>query len=123
MVKVLTRYLEGLRQSIVFYVGTSAKENDEIIDTCSTVGIGENNLWFHIKGESSCHVIAAINTEHEYTKKELKYIIKAGALLCKQYSRYKSEKNVSIIYTTLDNIEKTDILGRVLTKHTKEIII
>ena len=44
---------QGLNQSILFYIGKSAKGNFEIIDLASP-----DDMWFHINGDSSAHVIS-----------------------------------------------------------------
>jgi hypothetical protein len=56
-------------------------------------------------------------------KKQKQQIIKQGALLCKQYSRMKSMKNVEIIYTKIENVEKTNIVGTVSTFKNKTILV
>jgi hypothetical protein len=62
-------------------------------------------------------------TEADIDKKELRYVIKTGALLCKNNTnKLKSIKNVEIIYTQIKNITKTDIDGCVLTQNVKTII-
>ena len=58
-----------------------------------------------------------------FDKKSLKYIIKQGALLCKRYTtKLSKEKDVKIIYTTIQNVKKTNIAGMVTTSCTKSII-
>ena len=42
----------------------------------------EDDLWFHAKDVSSCHVVCEVPDDIK-KKKELMYIIKIGALLCK----------------------------------------
>ena len=51
------------------------------------------------------------------------YIIKQGAILCKQHSKYKSHKNVSIVYTYIKHVTMTNIVGTVTTENTKTIKI
>ena len=70
------------------------------------------SLWFHVGGgRSSCHVIAVI--PDGTNKKNVKYIVTQGALLCKKFSRYASEKDLEIIYTLRVNVTKTDVAGKV----------
>jgi hypothetical protein len=53
----------------------------------------------------------------------LRYIITAGALLCKNNTnKLKSMKNVNIIYTKITNVVKTNVPGCVITKDTKTIV-
>jgi hypothetical protein len=135
MKRLVTKYIPSLKISVVYKIGIDAKNNFEIIDQAD-----KNDIWFHLKGTSSCHVIACLKnityttldddmpncydlTFNELDKKQKQQIIKQGALLCKQYSRMKSMKNVEIIYTKIENIEKTNIVGTVSTFKSKVIVV
>ena len=115
--KTETLFLQGLNREITFYVGQNSAENFDVIDK------GEcHDLWFHANEESSCHVVAII--PKDIINKDKKYIIKAGALLCKNNTnKLKNLKNVEFIYTKINNIEKTTIPGCVSIKKDKKIII
>lgn len=105
-----------LNTSVVFLVGQSAQDNDTILQNAKS-----EDLWFHVNHKSSCHVIA--NTSDIIVpRKHMKYIIKQGAVLCKQYS-YPSDKNLEIIYTRVKNIETTNIPGKVHTHETSIVTI
>lgn len=110
-------FLQGLNREITFYVGENKNENFDVIDK------GEaDDLWFHASEISSCHIVAII--PKDIGNKEKKYIIKAGALLCKKYTnKLKRLKTIEIIYTQIRNIEKTEYLGCVNVKNQKNIII
>jgi hypothetical protein len=56
-------------------------------------------------------------------KKQKLQIIKQGALICKQNSKYKSEPNLDIIYTNISNVIKTNVIGQVQALNVKHIII
>jgi predicted ribosome quality control (RQC) complex YloA/Tae2 family protein len=101
---------------VQYLIGKNAKDNFRIIDLAKPT-----DLWFHIEEKPSCHVIAILPDGG--STKDLRYIIKQGAVLCKQYSRYASEKNVPIIFTTMDNVVKTDIPGSVETRGVKRVFI
>ena len=105
--KVETIYLPKLKQNIVFVIGKNAKGNDEAISDADP-----EDIWFHLVGQSSCHVIAKV--PEDLGRKERGYILRKGAELCKQNSREKSGKNVEIVYAKIKNVEKTDIPGRVI---------
>ena len=107
---------QGLNQSILFYIGKSAKGNFEIIDLASP-----DDMWFHINGDSSAHVIA--NIPDTVDRKQIKYIVKLGGVLFKQISRHKSEKKTEIIYTQVKNVQKTDTIGAVHCVNTKIVTI
>lgn len=110
-------FIQGLNKAIKFYIGQHKNENFDIIDK------GEpDDLWFHANEVSSCHVVAII--PKDISNKEKKYIIKAGALLCKKYTnKLKTLREAEIIYTQIKNIEKTSISGCVKTINNKKIII
>jgi predicted ribosome quality control (RQC) complex YloA/Tae2 family protein len=115
--KTETVYFSNLGLSIDYVIGQNANENFDIIDKANS-----NDLWFHAKDYSSAHVISTnIDT---INKKNLKYIIKRGGLLCKQYTnKIKSMKNVEVIWTDINNVSKTETLGTVNTHNTKTIIV
>jgi predicted ribosome quality control (RQC) complex YloA/Tae2 family protein len=135
MKRVVTKYIPSLQISVVYKIGINAKNNFELIDEAD-----KNDIWFHLNNESSCHVIACLKNITSMTldddvpngydlnfdelgKKQKQQIVKQGALLCKQYSRLKSMKNVEIIYTKIENVAKTDIVGTVSTYKSKVIAI
>ncbi len=116
--KTESKFIQSLNNTVEFKIGQSAQDNFDIIDESNP-----NDLWFHLYGESSCHVIATINTEIKLDKKQKRQIITQGALLCKQNSRHKSSKDVNIIYTEIKNIEKTEIIGSVHVNFQKNILV
>ena len=116
--KLESKYIASLKNSIDFKIGQNSQDNFDIIDISNP-----NDIWFHLYGESSCHVIASINPDIKLDKKQKRQIITQGALLCKQNSRHKSAKNVNIIYTEIKNIEKTEIVGTVHVNEQKSILI
>jgi len=113
---LVDKYIARLNATITYFVGQNALDNFDIIDQSE-----DEDIWFHLEGASSGHVICKIN--NEYNKKELKYIIVQGAVLCKQFSKKKSDKKVNIIYTRLKNVTKTDVLGQVNINNVKTITI
>lgn len=109
-------YIDKMKSSVEFTIGTNAKDNFDIIDNASP-----NDLWFHVEGKPSGHIIASI--PEDTNKKELQAIVKQGALLCKQVSKYASEKNLAIVYTQVKDLTKTNTAGSVLLAHQKTIVI
>jgi predicted ribosome quality control (RQC) complex YloA/Tae2 family protein len=135
MKRTVTRFIPSLKINLVYKVGSNAKNNFELIDQADP-----NDLWFHLHNEASCHVIACFKNIQYTTrddelpncydinfdyleKKEKQQIIKQGALICKQYSKLKSAKNVPIIYTKIEDVQKTDVVGSVLTTKGKIIVV
>lgn len=135
MKRTVTKFIPSLKKNIVYKIGYDSTNNFEIIDKAD-----KDDLWFHIKNESSCHVIACLkNIQYTFRhdefpnfydikfddldKKQKLQIVKQGALLCKQYSRFKSLQNVDVIYTKIQNVQKTDIVGKVTLFCSKTITI
>ena len=110
--------LQGKSIEVQFIIGTCAQDNFDAIDISDP-----DDIWFHVRDGSSCHVIAKIPIAGKLDKKMMRHIIKQGALLCKQESKYKSVKNLAIIYTKLHNVQKTDIVGSVIADHVSTILI
>lgn len=110
-------FLQGLNREITFYIGQNKNENFDVIDK------GEpDDLWFHANEISSCHVVAIV--PKDISNKERKYIIKAGAILCKKYTnKLRTLTEIEIIYTEIKNIEKTEYIGCVKVENQKRIII
>jgi predicted ribosome quality control (RQC) complex YloA/Tae2 family protein len=112
-------FIPKLNLDITFIIGQNAAENFQIIDDSQP-----DDLWFHVAEFPSCHVIAKINDiMANINRKDIKYIVKQGAILCKQYSKYKSVKNLEIIYTEISNVQKTNVIGSVITSNTKNVTI
>ena len=139
--RTVTRFIPSIGETIRYKVGRNAKNNVEIIEDSHP-----EDIWFHVSKESSCHVVAVMNLEYhnnkcnglydpekEYlrynfipdnlTKKQFMHIIKQGAVICKEYSKCKSEKNVEIIYTNVENVTPTNIVGTVSAFKSKKIVI
>ena len=112
-----TVFIQPIALSITYKIGQNQNEQFSIIDSS-----GENDLWFHANHESSCHVACEIPPEIK--KDHLRYLVKMGALLCKQNTnKLKSQKNVEIIYARIKDISKTNIAGRVYATNTKSISV
>jgi predicted ribosome quality control (RQC) complex YloA/Tae2 family protein len=112
-------YFPNLDMEVTFYIGKNKNENFSVID----MGDSED-LWFHAKDISSCHVVAIIPENEDFTHKELLTIIKKGASLCKENTTKLNEySNVEIIYTKLKNVIKTKTPGCVNTCNTKTIVV
>ena len=113
-----TIFIPAIKGEIEFYIGENAQDNFDIIDICKP-----NDLWFHVHKEFSCHVIARMPVDMKYNRNQISKIITQGALCCKQHSKMKTNKNVEICCTQLVNIVKTNVIGQVIMKEFKVIII
>ena len=108
-------FIQSIKREITFHIGKTQIENFEVIDKGD-----DDDLWFHAKNDSSCHVVC--NLPDDIDKKEMRYIITVGALLCKNNTnKLKSLKNIEIIYTQIKNITKTKIPGCVETQNVKTV--
>lgn len=115
--KIENILIKPLKREITFYVGKNQNDNFEVIDKGKS-----EDLWFHAKDISSCHVVCDL--PNDIDKKDLRYIITVGALLCKSNTnKLKSLKNVNIVYTQIKNVTKTDVDGCVLTQNVKTIVL
>ena len=114
--KIIEIYFDKLKMKIKYYIGKNNQDNFNIIDINK-----DTDIWFHIKNDSSCHVIASI--PDTIINKNINCIIRIGGQLCKHNTnKYKSIKEpVEIIWTQLKNIKKTEIIGNFLTENTKVI--
>lgn len=103
-------FIPLMNKNILFIVGENAIDNFDVIDNADP-----NDYWFHINDGSSCHVVASMDLDNhiKLSKKEKKYIIKKGAEICKMKSKYKSNQYVSVVFTKIKNVVKTDIVGQV----------
>uniref|UniRef100_A0A6C0DD24 NFACT RNA-binding domain-containing protein n=1 Tax=viral metagenome TaxID=1070528 RepID=A0A6C0DD24_9ZZZZ len=115
--KIVTRDFDSIDTIIEYKVGTNAQENHNIIDAADP-----EDIWFHISGCSSCHVICKI-PENINDKKILQKIAKQGAVICKANSKYKSYKNVQIDYTKIKNVTKLQTPGSVTVTNLKSVFI
>jgi predicted ribosome quality control (RQC) complex YloA/Tae2 family protein len=115
--KIISKYIDCIDTIIEYKIGTCAQENHDIIDAADP-----EDLWFHISGCSSCHVICKI-PEKVNNKKILQKIAKQGAVICKENSKYKSYKNVKIDYTKIKYVTKKEIPGSVIITNAKSIFI
>jgi predicted ribosome quality control (RQC) complex YloA/Tae2 family protein len=110
-------FIEGLDRDITFYIGQNQNENFNVIDKGHP-----DDLWFHAYGISSCHVVAII--PNDISKTDRRYIIKAGALLCKKHTNKLACINgVEIVYTEIRNLQKTKTPGCVKLVKQKTIKI
>lgn len=109
-------YIPNIKNNITFYIGQNAQENFQIIDESNP-----NDLWFHIHGNPSCHVVASIS--EKFNKKQLHKIAVQGGLLCKQHSKYKCSTNVNIVYCKMGFVRKTNIIGQVEIQNEKILVL
>jgi predicted ribosome quality control (RQC) complex YloA/Tae2 family protein len=109
-------YIKEIDKVVLFKIGRNAKDNFDIIDSSN-----KNDIWFHVDNLPSAHIISSV--PENMNKKELKYIVKKGAMLCKEHSKYQNIKDLNIVYTMISNVIKTNIIGTVNLLNSKIIKI
>jgi len=114
----VTKYIDAIKEYIEYRVGQNAKENFDLIDDSEA-----DDIWFHISQVSSCHVVASIPVDKNYDKNILKKIAVQGAVICKQFSKYKSERVVHVMYTKIQYLTKSPTIGAVSVEEYKTIIL
>lgn len=114
--KVITRYICCIDSNIDFIVGCDAADNMKILNEAMLT-----DIWFHIDGYPSAHVIAKIPVKKSFDKKQLFRIIKQGASICKEVSKFASQKNVKIVYTKVNDVIPTEKEGTVVVSKAKTI--
>jgi predicted ribosome quality control (RQC) complex YloA/Tae2 family protein len=112
-----TIFIQSIKKDVTFHIGKSQDENFEVIDKGR-----DEDIWFHANSASSCHVVCEMPADID--KKEIRYIVTVGALLCKNNTnKLKILKNVEITYTQIKNITKTKVAGCVETQNAKTIVV
>ena len=92
-------------------VGQSREENAELVNVSDP-----KNIWFHVANAPSSHVI--LKTTCKIKDIPLQ-VIKRCACLCKTHSKSKSVTKCDIIYTQIENVESTQVIGQVNTDSSK----
>jgi hypothetical protein len=101
------RKVAGFAEPLTFYIGTSAATNHAVLDAAKPA-----DYWFHANTTSSAHVLAVV--PDRTPRKQLKYIVKQGALLCKQATaKLAKEPNTPIMFIRAAHVQKTDVPGEV----------
>jgi len=108
---------------VSYDVGQNAQENHDMIDASEP-----NDLWFHVSGRPSCHVIAHVPEEvldmaSKARRVALRKITTQGAVLCKRFSKYASEKRLSLDVARVSDVEKSSVPGSVVVKGDPQAVI
>ena len=108
-----TQEMEYHGETYEIHCGRNAQGNNELLTQAAP-----DDVWFHIDGMSSAHVIL-VNKGSVSLRKIPKQVIKRAACICK--ASVKASGTVTIIYTQCKNVEKTDIIGMVIPHNVKNI--
>jgi predicted ribosome quality control (RQC) complex YloA/Tae2 family protein len=96
-------------------IGKNKNENWAIIDDASGT-----DLWFHISEMPSCHVLLKNDEKLRLVPRQ---VIKRCAYLCKINSAAKTVPKCDIVYATISNVKKTDIVGQVTVTQSKMVSV
>ena len=96
-------------------IGKNKNENWAIIDDASG-----SDLWFHISEMPSCHVLLKNDEKLRLVPRQ---VIKRCAYLCKINSAAKTVSKCDVVYATISNIKKTDIVGQVTVTQSKMVSV
>lgn len=106
---------ESIKYTII--IGQNKLENFKLIDDSNLY-----DIWFHIESEPSCHVILK-NSDGIKLRDIPRQVVKRCAYLCKINSKAKTKNNCSVIYTQLENVLKTNIIGKVAVDKYKTVMV
>ena len=82
-----------------------------------------DDVWFHIRDRPSCHVVATMPSDKKIDKKQLRKIAVQGAVVCKQFSKYKSDHNVAVMYAPIAHVAMTETVGSVVVDKYQTIVL
>lgn len=99
-----------------FVIGKNAKNNTHLVQTASNM-----DVWFHIDGAPSAHLILRNPDETDLKTLRKQGIIYRMALTLKQRSKYRKSNNIPVIYDYCKNVIPQDKPGRVVVKSPKII--
>jgi len=101
--KQIIKYIDSMKSDILFKVGENDADNFAVIDESSS-----DDIWFHVSNLPSAHIVASIPIDKKIANRQEGKIILHGALICKQYSKYASQKNLEIVYTRIKFVKKNN---------------
>ena len=112
-------------KSITFKIGKDRIDNDMLLQ----LSIKENldYLWFHLNSFSSgfvimCETIDNLKRVHNFSDSDTDDILRYGAKLCLENTKYRNLENIYVIYSPLHKIKKTETPGCVIVLGKKNLI-
>lgn len=90
---------------VTYKVGKNAKENWDLIEKSE-----DDDIWIHLHDYPSCHVII------ENTKSLDEEHILYGCRLCKEHSKYKNNKKMSVSVLYKKHVRKGKVVGEAKLK-------
>lgn len=117
--RTINIHFPEINKEISYLVGKNKRDNFAVIDE----GV-EDDLWFHAKDDSSCHVLCILPNELILTEQQKRLLVQKGAEICKIFTRkLTSLHKVPILYTEIKNVTKTKTLGLVNAINTNTIVV
>jgi predicted ribosome quality control (RQC) complex YloA/Tae2 family protein len=93
----------------LFHIGRDKQDNWNLIE-----GSQPWDVWFHVDGAPSSHVVLEMDDLEGGGIKEIpRPVLKRGAGLCKEHSSSKSVAKCPVIYTTVGKLVKGREVGSV----------
>ena len=100
-----------IHDDIEFIIGENALDNWNLLDMSE-----QNWIWFHLDNHSSPYVILKMSLNKlKKNKNNWRSFLNHGAILCKENSKYSSNK-VNVIWTQIKNLTKGKTVGEVFIK-------
>jgi predicted ribosome quality control (RQC) complex YloA/Tae2 family protein len=87
----------------MIYEGKNSVGNNYMLDICSG-----DNVWFHVSGRPSAHVILMNEDKSETIPKQ---VLKRCCCICKASTR--TSDKVEVVYTKRENLKKVNNTGTV----------
>jgi predicted ribosome quality control (RQC) complex YloA/Tae2 family protein len=114
---MLIKFVEYQEYAYEIKIGESAQENWDMISAAN-----QRDMWFHLSGLPSSHVILTVPQDFKLKKIPSKIIFDC-AVHCKQHSKSKNINKVKVIYCPIKCVKKADAVGSVTTTGTKQLTV
>ncbi len=96
-------------------MGQNKQDNWDLIDAAINT-----DIWFHVENEPSDHIILKNVANLRDIPRQ---VIKRCAYLCKINSKSKTQQKCNIMYTIIENVTKTHIVGQVHVEIYKTVAV
>lgn len=104
----------SMSMSKPYQIGKSAIENTELVMRASS-----RDVWFHVNGVPSAHLIYYNPDEHSLDYLRKKGLIYKMAIALKKSSKYHKIKNIEVIYDFVENVTPLTKPGLVICESPK----
>ena len=94
----------------IYKIGTNAAENWGLLAAAS-----EKDLFFHLTSFPSGYVIL------QYRREPTEDMIRTGAELCKEATRYRNHRHLRVDYCTCSNIKRGENVGEVEYRSNRKV--